>query len=145
MAVDVCGGVMTDGDYGLSLTHHLRCLRIRMPACWTEWKELRSVSEIDDVAGGGVMGFPEQDVTDVFRRDQDPIRVELVYVVSQNACVAREFVNGENLNVVDCGWGGVGREAVGNYAALVAVCGQMLQPDQIASRGSAAWGSVGGV
>jgi hypothetical protein len=46
------------------------------------------VSEIHEAAGGCVVGFTEEDVTDIFRRNQDPVRAELVNVVSQNACVA---------------------------------------------------------
>ena len=66
IAVDIPSGVMPYGDYGLRSSHHFGCLGIRVPACRTEWEELRCVGEVHDAARGSVAGFTEQDVADVF-------------------------------------------------------------------------------
>ncbi len=128
--MDIPSGVMPYGDYGLRSSHHFGCLGIRVPACRTEWEELRCVGEVHDAARGSVAGFTEQDVADVFRGDQDRVGLKFFNVFSKADCVAREFVNREDIDIVECSDGGIGgRGGQDTYAAGVAARGQVREPD----------------
>src|SRR5579872_512069 len=88
--------VRTDRHDGPGARHNVGGLRVRVPTGRAEGKKLRSVRQVNEAVRGGIKGFAQQHVADVFGRYQYKIGLTVLYLLAQNRPAADEIFDGEN-------------------------------------------------
>ena len=141
---DVGGHVVADDDDAAGLFDERRGGGVRVPAFGAEGEELGRMRDENQPPRSNAKSFAEEDVAQVFGRDEDPIGFEPLDFSGEVMDVAGELWNTEDGDAAASGFARfVVRRA--DDADLMTGGDEGFEPDEIAARGTAAGRFVRGV